>query len=249
MFEGFPSVCPACLHLDEGFRAAPSTPSKGLLPAPRPSASTSSSWPKYQTGYWVLPIQGLRPGPGSLGRAAKGGVRTPSLRLPEAGAAPTWEGVGAQLSPEPGRREPRASAQPRLSGGLAPSSGRAGSPHPSPPAPRSASRASKEASEANCPKWAALQTQRARLSACGSHSVNAKCSPQAGPSPSANRFSYRVHSAGHPAHPSPHSRADTAGLGSICLLPTLPPRAARGAPCGRQATQPRLRVNRVKEEA
>lgn len=160
-------------------------------------------------------------------------MRTPSLRLPEAGAAPTWERVGAQLSPESGQREPQASAQPWLSGGLAPSSGRAGFPHPSPPAPRSASRASKEASETKCPKWAALQTQRARLSARGSHPVNAKCSPQAGPSPSANRFSYGVHSAGHPAHPSPHSRADTTGLGSICVLPTFPPGAARGAPCGR----------------
>lgn len=107
-FQGSPSVRPACLHLDEGFRVAP-------LPGPsppRPSASLSSSWLKYQTGCWVLPIRGLRPGPGSLGRAGKRGVRTPGLCLPEAAAAPTWEGVGAQLCPEAGRREPHVSARP-----------------------------------------------------------------------------------------------------------------------------------------
>lgn len=57
-------------------------------------------------------MRDLRPGPDSLGRAGKRGVRTPGLCLPEAAAVPTWEGVGAQLSPEAGRREPRVSARP-----------------------------------------------------------------------------------------------------------------------------------------
>ena len=113
-FQGSPSVHPACLHLDEGFRAAPP---QGLLPQPRPSASLSSSWLKYQTGCWVLPIQGLRPGPGSLGRAGKRGVRTPGLCLLEAGLRRPGRGSGLssalkQAGGSPMWREPHVSARP-----------------------------------------------------------------------------------------------------------------------------------------